>query len=196
MSYFIEYWYSFITTLTVTKCLTLCKERCPVCSNNMASPVLHEHLQLSMLEKIERHLFEARGVMSSKFDEIIAQFMNTLEQNFDEEERSEFITMGRSFLLSNTPQSLYFGRFVTEETDRYLNGRQPQPKGKEKAPPKKKPSESLTPKNQKRSKSPLPKTPTAKRQKKSSEIISYNPKSPDVTNLLHYGLDSESNEPF
>lgn len=119
-NYLSEYWWGYLTHVTIEKCMTISKERCPACAKGFKTSLLHGHQQASLLNKIESHLNEARGLLSSKFEEMFEDFQKRMDCTTAEEEKQVLITSGRSFLFIVTPPSLFYGRYLTEEKYTHL----------------------------------------------------------------------------
>lgn len=127
-SYLSEFWWAYLTHITTDRCVKISKERCPGCSSGYQTPLLHVHHQASLLDKITSHLNEARGVFSSKFDEMFDDFLTRVAGNCSDDERKVLIKSGRSFLFIITPLSLFYGRYLTEEKYIHLFGNLYNPK--------------------------------------------------------------------
>ena len=112
-----ELWMAWITNSIVVKSLQLSKERCPACKENLSSPLLHYHIQLSLLDKMKCYFEETRGPM-----------VKSIEQCFDDfavhiglkEDGSNYYFLGQTFLLMATAESLYYGRYVDEGIENEL----------------------------------------------------------------------------
>lgn len=112
-----ELWHAFLTNTIVTRALQLSKERCPACKAMITSPILHIHLQHSLLEKIGCYLNELKGEILNNINDILVNFKFQLEY---EDAETDFMFWGKTFIHFATAESLYYGRYVTEETDKAL----------------------------------------------------------------------------
>ena len=171
-SYYPEFWWSYLTHATIEKCVSLSRERCPGCIKGFKTSLLHIHHQASLLNKIESHLNEARGLLSTKFDEMFDAFQKHMECTIDDEEKKVLIKSGRSFLFIVTPPSLFYGRYLTDEKYIHLFAKSPTtydpkspphpppPKRKRVSKPPQQPEhEENPPKKKKPSKPSLPQPP-------------------------------------
>ena len=171
-SYYSEFWWGYLTHVAIEKCVAISKERCPGCVKGLKSSLLHVHQQASLLDKIESHLNEARGLLSSKFDEMFTDFQKRIGSTSSEEEKKVLIKSGRSFLFIVTPPSLFYGRYLTDEKYLHLFDATPStynPKSPPDPPPAKrkrisKPQQPVheeipPPKKKKPTKPSLPQTP-------------------------------------
>ena len=160
-SYLSEYWWGYLTHIVIEKCVALSKEKCPGCAQGFKTSLLHVHQQASLLNKIETYLNESRGLLSSNFDEMFADFRKRVEFEVTEDEKQVLITSGRSFLFIVTPPSLFYGRFLTEEKYSTLFAESYNPKSPSHPPKRKRPrpphqeSDNNIPKKKKISKPPI-----------------------------------------
>lgn len=161
-NYLSEFWWGYLTHVTIEKCVAISKERCPGCSKGFKTSLLHAHQQASLLNKLESYLNEARGSLSSNFDEMFDDFQKRMDCPVTSEERQVLITSGRSFLFIVTPPSLFYGRYLTDEkyshlfTDTYIPKIDPPKRKKAKPDP-----ENIPPKKKKPSK-PTPQSPPSR----------------------------------
>ena len=118
MDYFHEFWIGFLTGLVINKSHQSCKERCPGCIAKLRSPLLHLHEQLSLLDKVRCHFEEVKGLilphMETFYDIVQHKLPHTQNLEVDKEKYCYF---GTNFLLTSNPDSIYWGRFITEFND-------------------------------------------------------------------------------
>ena len=115
----------FITNIFVTECLRLSKEKCSACQEGHVSAILHYHVQLGLLDKIRNHCNDVTGKMIQDIDEIIESFKSHLNLENIPEESLKFA--GSTYLTMATPESLYYGRYVTDFIDAELFGKPKEP---------------------------------------------------------------------
>lgn len=107
-------WLAHLTNILVNNCITIARRKCAACKNGIKSSLLHYHLQSSLFEKVKDHFEEVRGPMINKIDSCY----NVFESKPDNlENKEQYLFGGQTFLLLSTPESIYFGRYVTEELD-------------------------------------------------------------------------------
>lgn len=110
-------WLAHLTNILVNNCIGIARRKCAACKNGIKSTLLHYHLQSSLFEKVKEHFEEVRGPMINKIDSCYNVFENKPE-GLDNKE--QYLFGGQTFLLLSTPESIYFGRYVTEELDLLL----------------------------------------------------------------------------
>ena len=89
------------------------KEHCQGCKLKWKSAILHEHEQLSLLQKLELYLDPVRGKFLGIGLESLYKIFNKSEPLSTP--KKELLDQTKSVLLFATPQSLYYGRWVTVE---------------------------------------------------------------------------------
>ena len=106
-------WLGYLTHLVITNCLVKAKGKCAACKNNITtSPLLHYHLQSSLLEKMKDNFEEVRGPMISEIELCFNSYVQLYGLDV---EKNNYIFTGQTFLLLSTPESIYFGRYINEE---------------------------------------------------------------------------------
>ena len=122
MDYYHDFWIGFLTEKFVRKAVEMCLNRCRGCQDKMHSALLHLHHQLSLLEKLRSYFEEVRGTLLPTIDVLYQEFQDKLPHSDDlEKDRKIYINNGRFFLISATADALYFGRYLTEMNDTYIN---------------------------------------------------------------------------
>ena len=112
-----ELWMAWLTNTIVVKSLQLSKGRCPACKDNLSSPMLHYHIQLSLLDKMRCYFEETRGPMIQSIEQCFDDFAAQIGLK---EDGSNYYFLGQTFLLMATAESLYYGRYVNEEIENEL----------------------------------------------------------------------------
>ena len=112
-----EYWLAYLTHTIVMKCLQISKERCPACKDNMASPLLHFHIQMSLLDKVKCYFEEIRGPMIKDIEGCFNKFSAQISITDD---GANYHFVGQTFLMMATAESLYYGRYLDESNDAVL----------------------------------------------------------------------------
>lgn len=116
-SYYYNYWLGYLTHLIASKCMQKAKQRCLGCQDRKTSALLHPHLQMSLLEKMVCYLDEARAELIQGISEYFEKFKERVGVNEDEQ---LFCSPGQTFLLTATPNSLFYGRYLDDEIDSTL----------------------------------------------------------------------------
>lgn len=111
-------WLSYLSHVLVNKCIQLAKQHCPACTEGFKSPILHYHMQLGLLQKIKCYFEEVRGPMITD----IAKCFECFDKVCSVRDASEinYLFTGQTFLLMVTAESVYYGRYITNETDAVL----------------------------------------------------------------------------
>ena len=122
MDYYHDFWIGFLSEQIARQAVEMALIKCPGCDKKMYSPLLHLHHQLSLLDKIRTYFEEIRGSLLPTIDALYEQFKNKLphSDNLDKD-KEIYINNGRFFLISLTSEALYYGRYLNETNDFYIN---------------------------------------------------------------------------
>lgn len=122
ISYFDDVWIAFLCSNIIRQCVELSELNCPGCEGKLKSPLLHLHMQLSLLEKLKVHFEEIRGSILPTVPELYRQFQHKLPHSdnliVDEE---CYVSNGRHFLTTLTSEALYYGRYLNEFVDEMVD---------------------------------------------------------------------------
>ena len=122
MDYYHDFWMGFLTEQMIRQVVEMALIKCSGCCDEMHSPMLHLHHQLSLLEKLKCYFYEVRGSILSSIEALYEQFEDKLPHSNDlNKDKEIYVNNGRFFLISATPESLYYGRFICEMNDIYIN---------------------------------------------------------------------------
>ena len=78
------------------------------------------HHQLSLLEKFKKYFEQIRGDILSKIPTYYSQFESKLPHSDDlTKDKNIYCCVARTFLITCTVETIYFGRYITEATDSY-----------------------------------------------------------------------------
>ena len=114
-------WIAFLCEHIVQQSLKLSKDNCPGCREDMQSAILHLHEQQSLLEKIRNSFDQVRGIVLLDIDTYYSKFEAKLPHSNDKKkDKIIYCNLARTFLLTTTPDSLYFGRYLSAENDSYI----------------------------------------------------------------------------
>ena len=104
---------------------------CPGCNDKLHSPILHLHEQLSLLDKLRKYFQEIRGSILHDMEFHYAIFENKLPHSDDKKkDKLIYLNIARNFLLTATSDSIYFGRFLDETNDSFIDEAFTKKKGK------------------------------------------------------------------
>ena len=120
--FFNDVWLGFLCEQIVRQSNQLSLLKCPGCEAKLKSPILHLHLQTSLLEKMKMFFEEIRGPLLQSVPQLYDQIQHKLPHSDNlEQDRDAYISIGRQFLMSHTCESVYYGRWVTEFNDDIIN---------------------------------------------------------------------------
>ena len=119
--YYNDSWLGFLLEKFVRESMIICQKECPGCRDDMKSAVLHIHHQLSLLEKLKKYFEQIRGDILSKISIYYSQFESKLPHSDDlTKDRNIYCCVARTFLITCTVETIYYGRYITEATDSYI----------------------------------------------------------------------------
>ena len=119
--YYSDVWIGFLSENIVRDVLQLSKLRCPGCNDKLNSPLLHLHEQLSLLDKLRQYFEEVRGTILPTLPELYSIFKDKLPHSDDMSKDQEcYISIAHNFLLTIGPDSLYYGRYMSDLNDSYI----------------------------------------------------------------------------
>ena len=114
-------WVAFLSEHIVQQSLKISKDNCPGCKDDMQSPLLHLHEQQSLLEKLRTSFDQVRGIVLFGIDIYYTKFESKLPHSSDKtKDKLIYCNLARTFLLTATPDSLYFGRYLSAENDSFI----------------------------------------------------------------------------
>ena len=119
--YYNDSWLGFLTEAFVQEALCICQKECPGCRDDMKSAILHLHHQLSLFEKLKRHFEQIRGDLLTKIPTFYSQFEMKLPHSDDlTKDKNIYCDVARTYLLTCTAETVYYGRYITDATDSYI----------------------------------------------------------------------------
>lgn len=119
MDYFNDFWYGYITAEFVRRCVDESLANCHGCRDEKISPLLHMHHQLGLKDKLVYHMETVRGALIPLIPTLYEEFKLKVADAITD--KVTYVTNGRFFLISATPESLYFGRYLTETNDAFIH---------------------------------------------------------------------------
>ena len=122
MDYYSDIWIGYLTGIVFNRCVKLSLQRCPGCIAKLKSPVLHQHEQNSLLQKIVIYFNEVRGLMLPSLDQLYDIIAKQLPHSDDPlKDKDIYLQNGIFFLTSANPDSIYWGRYIDEFNDAMIN---------------------------------------------------------------------------
>lgn len=119
--YYNEYWLGYLAENFIRKCINKCQEECAGCRDGMKSVILHLHVQLSLLEKLKCYFEIIRGDMLKDIMSYYSKIENKLPHSTDiAKDKIIYCNIARTFLLTSSAETVYYGRYITEETDNII----------------------------------------------------------------------------
>ena len=116
--FFNDIWLGFLCDQVIRQAEQMSKLKCPGCEAKLKSPILHLHLQNSLLDKVVTYFEEIRASVLQSVPELYQQISQKLPHSDNlEQDQESYIMIGRQFLISHTCHSLYYGRWITEYND-------------------------------------------------------------------------------
>ena len=123
MDYYHETWIGYLAAIIMKKCNEIASQRCPGCQVNLKSSILHQHHQMSLFEKIKLYSDEVKGAMVKVVTSLYRSLENKLPHSTDiQRDKQMYCDHALFFLTVSTPESLYWGRYIDEKNDDYING--------------------------------------------------------------------------
>ena len=111
-------WVGFLTENVMRKCISWTLAECPGCQDGMKNDILHQHHQLSLLDQVQNHFEKARGEVIGSIPALYKIFSPSLPHSSDPKKDAViFCNLGKTFLLTSSPQALYFGRYINSLND-------------------------------------------------------------------------------
>ena len=120
--YYNDSWLAFLVENIVRKSLESNEKECNGCRDGIKCAILHLHHQLSLLDKIKIYFECIRAEMLKEIHIYYASFEQKLPHSEDlTRDRNIYTSVARSFLITCTAETIYYGRYITEENDSYVD---------------------------------------------------------------------------
>ena len=121
MDYCYPTWFGFIAEQFMRECVNRSIQNCPGCKANLSSNLLHLHHQQSLLDVMRHYCDEVRGLLLNT----ITKFYDSIQSNLphsDDKKKDKLVYLlnARSFLISCNAETIYWGRYVTQEEDQSI----------------------------------------------------------------------------
>ena len=121
--YYNDSWLGFLAENIVRKSTEKIENECNGCKDGMKSVILHLHYQLSLLEKIKINFECIRAQMLKEIPTYYVTFEKKLPHSDDlVKDKNIYCAVARTFLVTCTAETIYYGRYITEENDSYIEG--------------------------------------------------------------------------
>ena len=116
--YYSEFWTAFLCENFVRQAVQLSELQCPGCHDKLKSPLLHQHHENSLLDKVRNYFEEIRGTLLQTLPELYTQIESKLPHSNDmANDREMYLNSGHQFLLQITSDALYYGRYISDLLD-------------------------------------------------------------------------------
>lgn len=115
-------WIAFLCENIFRLTLKKSMQDCPACNNKIKSPLLHVHVRESFLDLIRNYFEEIRGIVLKNLDSyysIISEKVS--DSDYEQEDKKIYLDVAKQFLLTATPDSVYYGRYVDKHNDSFIN---------------------------------------------------------------------------
>ena len=118
MDYCSDIWYAVLASVVFSECEKKSLKDCPGCKAQLKNPILHEHIQLSLLDKMRTNFNEVRGQIITSICSLYDTVSEKLPHSPDLVRDKEIYTNNAIvFLTSTHPDALYWGRYLDENND-------------------------------------------------------------------------------
>ena len=122
MDYSSELWYAILASVVFNECEKKSSEDCPGCKAKLKNPILHEHIQLSLLDKMRTNFNEVRGQILTSICSLYDSVSEKLPHSPDLVKDKEMYTNNAIvFLTSTHPDAMYWGRYLDENNDAIIS---------------------------------------------------------------------------
>ena len=102
--------------------MKISEKECPGHKEKLNSPLLHLCGQLSLYEKLVKYFEPAKGNLFKKLENEYTSIDHVIpHSDKPEEDKKYYLEFARNFLLSVTPDAVYFGRYISEENDQIIS---------------------------------------------------------------------------
>ena len=115
-------WLGVLCDRLVKNARSISEKECPGHKEKFNSPLLHLCQQLSLYEKLAKYFEPAKGDLFKNLEREYNAIEHVVPHSENpEEDKKYYLEFGRNFLLSVTPDAVYFGRYVSEENDQVIS---------------------------------------------------------------------------
>ena len=115
-------WIGYLAENFIQKCVSRAILECTGCRDNMKSDLLHLHHQQSLLQKLQHHFDPIRADLLNSLPTLYKAIEGKLPHSEDKKkDMMIYCDLGRHFLISCSPEALYFGRYINEMNDAFID---------------------------------------------------------------------------
>ena len=115
-------WIGFLAENVIRKCVSKSLAECVGCKDKIKSDLLHLHHQLSLLEKLQHHFDSSRVEVLNSLPYLYKAIEAKLPHSEDKKkDMTIYCDLGRHFLISCSPEALYYGRYINELNDAFID---------------------------------------------------------------------------
>ena len=115
-------WIGFLAENVIRKCVLKSLAECVGCKNKIKSDLLHLHHQLSLLEKVQLHFDSSRVEVLNSLPSLYKAIEAKLPHSEDKKKDMViYCDLGRHFLITCSPEALYYGRYINELNDAFID---------------------------------------------------------------------------
>lgn len=119
--YWNDCWLGYLTENIIRKSVERIENECNGCRDGMKSAILHLHEQLSLLDKIKTNFEYIRAEMLKELPIYYLTFEKKLPHSDDlAKDKNIFCAVARTFLITCTAETIYYGRYITEDIDAFV----------------------------------------------------------------------------
>ena len=115
-------WLGYLTEVVVRKCVALSIAECSGCKDKMRSDLLHLHHQHSLLQTLQFYFEVIKVEMLNSMSKLYKAIEERLPHSEDKKKDMViYCNLGKQFLLTCSPEALYYGRYVNETNDAFID---------------------------------------------------------------------------
>ena len=115
-----DLWIAYVANRVVDEAVKVSRRDCPGHKKAFNSALLHQCQQLSLHDKLAMRFNEIRSTVLRQLTTLYDELKDNLPSSENaEQDKTDAISIARQFLLTATADSVYYGRFITEDNDSY-----------------------------------------------------------------------------
>ena len=111
----------YLTENIIRKSVERIENECNGCRDGMKSVILHRHEHLSLLDKVKTNCEYNHAEMLKELPIYYLTFEKKLPHSDDlAKDKNIFCAVARTFLITCTAETIYYGRYITEDIDSFV----------------------------------------------------------------------------
>ena len=115
-------WIGYLAENVIRKCVSKSLIECVGCKDKIKSDLLHLHHQQSLLEKVQLHFDSTRADVLNSLPCLYKAIEAKLPHSEDKKkDMMIYCDLGRHFLITCSPEALYYGRYINELNDAFID---------------------------------------------------------------------------